>query len=326
MSIVGQIRKSIRRLVLGADDFPQQCAVGMCDPQSEVAVWLHGLGPPCDVTNSNLMACGAPLIIGVGLAERQSFRECRRLSLHFRERHGSGRLLGKIALQFRSVVGAGDRDLYLFQARNSRNYCLPILRLWGCYLQYAHQRSRGTKPDVPITVREIHAMVVFYICPRPVGLVSVADTTANMFPMNLMGPIGNDYFCFALNSSTPACHLVERSGSIALSSIPLEQSAVAYRLGKNHRKESIEWHQLPFATKTSSKFGLPVPEFSLRVREMQIEQVRQLGSHTLFVARTIQDELWNTGSQFFVVHGIYQARRERMHRRWSTVANPQSHS
>jgi flavin reductase (DIM6/NTAB) family NADH-FMN oxidoreductase RutF len=314
MSLVAQTRKSIRRLVLGAGDFPQQCAVGMCDPQSEVAVWLHGLGSPCDVTNSHLMACGAPLLIGVGLVERPSHRESRRLSLHFREHHGSGRLLGKIGLQICSVVPAGDRDLYLFQVRNSRNYCLPTLRLWARYLQYARQRSRGTNSDVPITAREIHAMIVFYICPRPVGLVSVADTTANIFPMNLMGPIGNAYFCFALNSTTPACHLVQRSGSIALSSIPLEQSAVAYQLGKNHRKEYIEWDQLPFATKMSSKLGLPVPEFSLRVREMQIQEVRQLGSHTLFMARTIQDEVWKGGSQFFVVHGIYQARREGMHR------------
>jgi hypothetical protein len=102
-------------------------------------------------------------------------------------------------------------------------------------------------------------------------------------------------------------------GSIALSSIPIEQTPLAYQLGKNHRKECIDWTELPFATKTSSKLGLPVPQFSVRVREMQIEAVRKLGSHTLCIERTIHDERWNNGLQFFVVHGMYQAWRERMY-------------
>jgi|SRR5271167_498100 len=118
-----------------------------------------------------------------------------------------------------------------------------------------------------------------------------------------------------------ARRLVEQSGSIALSSIPLEQTSLAYQLGQNHKKECIDWNQLPFAIRTSSTLGLPVPHFSLRVREMQIELVRKLGSHTLFVARTIEDERWNDGLQFFVVHGIYQALRARMHRLQVDPAN-----
>ena len=239
--------------------------------------------------------------------------ESGRLSLRFREREGS-RLLGEIGLQFQSIVPAGDRELYLFQTQSYKNYCLPKARLWARYLQYAYQRSKVKTSDVPITAREIHAMIVFYICPRPVALVSVADASAiNVFPMNLMGPIGNGYFSFALNSATPVSRLVECSGSIALSGIPLEHAPLAYQLGKNHKKECIDCNQLPFATKTSSNLGLPVPQFSLRVREMRIEAARKLGSHTLFVARTFHDERWNNGLQFFVVHGMYQARRERMY-------------
>jgi hypothetical protein len=50
--------------------------------------------------------------------------------------------------------------------------------------------------------------------------------------------------------------------------------------------------------------GLPLPKFSLCVKEMQIEVVRQIGSHTLFVARTVQDDQWAEGLQFLTVHGM----------------------
>jgi flavin reductase (DIM6/NTAB) family NADH-FMN oxidoreductase RutF len=154
------------------------------------------------------------------------------------------------------------------------------------------------------------SMGVFFICPRPVVLVSVVDGNAgNVFPMNLMGSIGNGCFAFALNSSRPASSLVERSGRVALSSIPLEQASVARQLGRNHRQESVDWNQLPFPVKMSTALGIPVPGFALRVREMQIEAARKLGSHTLFMAQIIRDETWAEGLQFFMVHGVYQAWR-----------------
>ena len=73
-------------------------------------------------------------------------------------------------------------------------------------------------------------MIVFYICPRrPVALVSVVHgNIGNVFPMNLMGSIGNGHFCFALNSVTPVASLGERAGAIALSSIPLQQSSLHF--------------------------------------------------------------------------------------------------
>jgi flavin reductase (DIM6/NTAB) family NADH-FMN oxidoreductase RutF len=313
MRIATRGRKFLKRVVLGPVDYPQQCAVGLREPQADVAVWLHGIGDPCDVTYNHFMACGGPFTIGVGLdgARQQLMKENTRPALKFLQRYGSQQLLGEIALRWRSMVPVGDQQLALFQVKDYRNYCLPPARLWARYAQYAYQRSRADHSDVAITTHEIHAMIVFYICPRPVTLVSVVHgTTGNIFPMNLMGPIGNSYFCFALNSATPVANLVERAGEIALSNIPLEQSSLAFQFGKHHRREGIDLSRLPFATRTSAALGLPAPEFALRVREMQIESARKLGSHTMFVARTVQDEHWKDGLEFFVEHGIYRAWRE----------------
>ncbi len=57
MGIARRARRVLKRILLGPWDFPQQCTVGLRDPQSQVTVWLCGLGTRRDVTYSHLMAC-----------------------------------------------------------------------------------------------------------------------------------------------------------------------------------------------------------------------------------------------------------------------------
>jgi flavin reductase (DIM6/NTAB) family NADH-FMN oxidoreductase RutF len=239
------------------------------------------------------------------------------LSLRFFERAGDQRLLAEIGLRLSSSVAAGSQELFLFEVGSVRNYCLPKLRLWAHYLLLAYLRSRGAKKpgEIPVVSRGVHAGIACFICPRPVVLVSVSEgdggDAGNMFPMNLMGPVGGGYFAFSLNSTRQASPLVQRAGRVALSDLPFEQSDRARELRGNHKRESILWKDLPFPTRGSAAFGIPVPDFALRVREMEIESVRRLGSHTVFVTRIVEEERCSDGLQFFMIHGIYQAWRLR---------------
>ena len=57
---------------------------------------------------------------------------------------------------------------------------------------------------------------------------------------------------------------------------------------------------------------MPVPDFSLRIRELEIEQVRDLGSHVFFVCRIAADRSWADGDEFFESHAFYQVWKQRM--------------
>jgi flavin reductase (DIM6/NTAB) family NADH-FMN oxidoreductase RutF len=306
-------RKTLKRVVLGNADLPEQCTVAMTDPQSEVAVWLHGLGPPINVTERHAIVCAVPPIVAMRLdgAAATQIKPGMTLRLQFHDRSGDGVMLGQLELQSSGVVETGGGDLRLFEVRSSQNYCLPRLRIWGHSLFQAWLRARSRKiTDVAMTVRAADAMTVLFICPRPVVLVSLTfGDRGNIFPMNLMGSFGNGYVGFGLNSRRLASSLVERAGRIALSGIPVEEAPVARRLGKNHRREAVDWSELPFRVTPSPGLGIPVPSFASRVREMEIEAVRKLGSHTLFIARIIRDEHRSGSPQFFMIHGLYQAWR-----------------
>ena len=309
MQMLRKPRSILREWLLGPWDLAYQWTLGLEDPQSDVSVWLHGLGPARDVTESHLMACGSPFTICIGFDQKDdsSIRSAEHLTLHFYENSGHQRL-GEIKLGFVSSLRVDSQTLCFFRAVASRNYCLPRRYLWPRSLRNSLQQRSAKDGDVPITARESRAMAVFYVCPRPVVLVSVADgQEGNMFPMNVMGPVGNGYFAFGLNSSRSAAPLVERAGRAVLSSIPFERASMATSLRTNHRKSSIDWNQLPFATSTPQGFGVPVPDFAMRIREMQVEAIHKLGSHTLFVSKTIRDKWLTKGPQFFVAHGIYHA-------------------
>ena len=211
------VLQSTKACFWGTTNLPQQCTVGTNDPQTEVSVWLHGIGAPRDVTFEHSIACAAPFTICIG-----GGNVGKRLVLKFRERDGDQRLLAELDLRHTGAILTDGPALNLFQVRSCRNYCLPKVRLWAHYLHQAYLRWRhkGTS-HIRISARAAHAMIVSFICPRPVVLVSaISGDRSNMFPMNLLGSVSDGYFAFALDSTRLAAPLVARAGSVALSSIP----------------------------------------------------------------------------------------------------------
>jgi flavin reductase (DIM6/NTAB) family NADH-FMN oxidoreductase RutF len=303
-----RFRGALKRVLFGSASFSQFRAIGLRDPQSEVGVWLHGLGAPRDVTYNHVAAAAKPFTIGVGLEDNLVGAGIRRgLSVRFQERRGEKRLLGSINLRLIEAIPLGDRQLYLFEPQSYRNHSIARAWLWMRYFYYAYERRRqlSEAPQAPTVARDLHRVFVFYLCPRPVVLASATeDNAGNIFPLDLIGSLGAGRFSLALQNSSTAAPLLERSRRVALSSVPVEQTSVAYKLGKNHRESQVNWDQLPFATTPSPVFGIPVPCFSLRVREMQIESVRPMGSYKFFLGRIVKDTLCGDGPQFFLVHGF----------------------
>ena len=155
-------------------------------------------------------------------------------------------------------------------------------------------------------------MSVLFTCPRPISLVSVAEAgRATIFPLNVMSDVNEQYFAFALTACKIPAQFLTSARRFALSVTPFEQAPVAFALAANHNVPSFDFNRLPFPTRLSRELRLPVPVFAPRVREMEIESVNSVGSHSLFVARVLSDEHLAGGQEFAVIHGFYQAWRMR---------------
>jgi flavin reductase (DIM6/NTAB) family NADH-FMN oxidoreductase RutF len=309
MNLPGKLRQIVRTALLGPLVPSQAFDFSLNAPQTEVAVWLHGIGAPRDVTGCHSVACPVPFMLCVGCEEQEPELPSHnhRASLKFYERGGEKRLLGEIKLQQQTVVLTPGPRLHLYKATACTNFCLPRLRRWtrSLYAAQAHWKNRGSG-RMEVSSLDGRCNEIIFSCPRPVVLVSALEgDRGNLFPMNLMGPVGREYFVFALNSKNHAAPLVGQTASLALSTIPFDQAEQVRQLGKNHHVSSVNWSQLPFDTHPSRTLQIPVPEFALTVREMKIEQSYPLGSHTFFIARVVDRTLYSNAPEFHRIHGLY---------------------
>lgn len=321
MNILKQFRRHASRLLFGSTQYPELCSLGLQDPQADIQVFLSASAATCDVTRNHVIAATHPLTIGVvtDKAFEPEITRRRQVFLRVHESSGEKSLLGKIRLRMIATEPLGQERLCLFRTRGARNYCLSRSLDWRRYLRLTcHQWLRNWKDnpsEIRMLARELRALFVLYICPRPVFMVSVGDRIdGSIFPMDLVGTIGKRCFSLALHNTSAVLPLVERSRRIAVSSVPSEQMPIAYELGKNHKRPNVDWTTLPFELTASTVFRLPVPNFALRVRELEVETAHRLGSHTFFLCRIVHDQSSAEGLQFFQAHVFYE--------RWRRQALP----
>lgn len=310
MPILHQAGRLVKKVVYGDTMLPGEFTIGLKLPQTEIKVSLEGFGASLDVTFRHTVACCAPFLVGVFLnnSYRAAVLKSRKVVLKFSESRPPSRLLGELHLKPAKSIPLGESQVMLFRLLGSRNYCLSATRQWAHYLPSAFSNWRNLQSfDVKMTASEMRASYVGFIRPHPIALGSIqGDAGGNMFPMNLMGELGDRYFAFALKGSRRPSHLVANLKHIAISNIPLSLCSTAFQLAANHKKESIEWEQLPFPLSASQALKFPIPAVAGRVRELGVEQVHKLGSHTLFLAHILSDELRFDEPQVHAIHGFYQ--------------------
>ena len=303
----------VKRIIFGDTLLPRDFTLGLPDPQNEVSVWLQGLATPLDVTHQYSMACTDPFTICIAFAPGLIVPEHSRnpLTLQFCERGGPQRLLGQIGLKPAAISPHADQPtLRFFEAVTANIYCLARRHLWAHSMLRAFSNRKRRQQTGALSVLDGRAMIVNFIRPHTVVLVSaLSETRGTMFPMNITGDLGDGRFGLALQAANQPARIVEAAGRIAVSTVPLAQAQFTYRLSANHSRKSIDWGELPFATKPSTRLEIPVPVFALRVREMEIEQVYRMGRHTFFVARIVSDERLSDRLALHTIHGYYQTLR-----------------
>ena len=285
---------SLLRLATAA--LPEWAPVGLHAGQELVDVRLRANGTCTDVNGNHVIASLVPLTIAIGLGGIQSG------DLEFVDRDG-GRELGTLRLrQLRTDTAL--TSISLLEVTASDHRCLPTgLRQWQRLLQ---AKWRRPPPGFHMSSRAIQHLMLFYLNPRPVVLVSVDDgVNHNLFPMDLIGSLRGE-FTLALRNTSPSVATMRASRRVALSDVALRLQPTVYRLGKHHRIARMDWAQLPFPAMRSPQFGLPVPADAQRLRELTIEDWSELGSHTFFRCLQVSDRTFGNEPRLHHTCGLHR--------------------
>jgi flavin reductase (DIM6/NTAB) family NADH-FMN oxidoreductase RutF len=293
---------------------PQWSATGAraeCDP---VRVFLTAGNLRFDVTDNHVVAALKPFTLAIGLDEplQLALSKDRAPNLNFHDQH-SRRDIASLRLHHEETLRIGTASIALFHVSQQKQRCLRWpYRTWNCWLQ-GRAAARNTDPtNFAMTPESQQQVMVFYIRPRPVVLVSVQCAAhGNIFPMDLIGPVTPGLFTLALRSTSHSVQSMKVVRRVALSDMAAADVKIAHALGRHHRHISIDWDALPFPIERSDHFSLPVPAIALRVRELEIVDFAVVGSHTLFVCRQLFERRMHDGLPLCHVSGISQHFRSR---------------
>jgi flavin reductase (DIM6/NTAB) family NADH-FMN oxidoreductase RutF len=288
---------------------PQWPPVALRGPQGAVQVRLSTVRGEFDVTRTAVVAALRPLTLAVGLDAQliSAIEDHSQPELHFVDLE-SRRTVGMLQLQHAWNWNTSGVAIGLFEVRRGTHRCVRWpYRPWNRWLQNRRMRRNTDPNNFFMPPEAVQQQMIFYICPRPVVLVSVDDGShSNLFPMDLIGPVSSDRFTLALRSTSPSIATMKSARRAALSDVPARDYATAYKLGIHHKNVMVEWDHLPFEIRRSRNFLLPYPAIALRVREIEILDFDTIGSHTFFVTKIASEDLAGDDAQFFHTSGIYQ--------------------
>ena len=161
----------------------------------------------------------------------------------------------------------------------------------------------------------VQQLMIFYICPRPVVLVSVSEEEhSNLFPMDLIGPLANSCFSLALRTTNVSVPIMVKARRLAISGMGAEHKDVVYKLGEHHKKRFVAWDELRLPVVLTDTLKLPAIGSALWIRELSVEHSEEIGSHTFFTCRVVSERRLSDGLQLHHTAGFHQEFRRRQGR------------
>jgi flavin reductase (DIM6/NTAB) family NADH-FMN oxidoreductase RutF len=300
-------QQAAHRATLGVRTIPQFAIVDLPAPQRQIEVALQGSFGAVDVTSRTVAVSLDPLRIAVGLPKRaDALPPPAVATLTFRETTDGRAEVGRLDLRLHESIALPDAELAVFRPVGGRDACINPLRrsLYYAWKRWMRRQRPGPEPDFA----DFTNLLIHYICPRPVALVTVMDDDArgNLFPMDLLAQVGSQSFVAALKNSNRAMEQVCRSRRFVVSRIPFELATAAYALADMHRAENIDWETVPFALARSERFGYPIPAAALTTTEVEIHRTENLGSHTALIGVAVHEQRLNEGRGMHHVSGLYE--------------------
>jgi flavin reductase (DIM6/NTAB) family NADH-FMN oxidoreductase RutF len=289
---------------------PQWAAVGIVPPQQAISVSLDWNGRSVDATANHTIASLRPLAVAIGFSDVCAIPS--RATLVYRDNVTSS-AIGHVALRHSTARVVAGMPIGIFDVDGADQRCLNWpQRPWNVWLQSRAIRRNKNPHNFQMTPSAVLQLMTFYICPRPVVLVTVsAPAHSNIFPMDLIGALANSCFTLALRSTSVSVPAMIESGRFAISGIGAEHKDAVYKLGEHHKRAFADWEALPFSIAPTETFGIPAVASALWIRELAVQHSEQIGSHTFFVCRVVSERELSRGPQLHHTAGFHQEFRRR---------------
>jgi len=209
----------------------------------------------------------------------------------------------------KQVTGSQDpvnnSDLLYYEGIRGRHSFLPA---YNQLIISLSNELYNKKPGNIFLHNNLYKQVqIAYAVPRIISLITVGDNGLfNLFPSDLNGPAGEQYYVISLRVGGRACEQVEKAGKLLISQIHSDAYKMVYALGKNHMQELKPPENFPFSQLISANFKMPLPEHTLSYRELILRDSFIHGIHKIFLFKSLTGlEIQSQTATLAHIHNVY---------------------
>lgn len=161
------------------------------------------------------------------------------------------------------------------------------------------------------TFRELDNFSATYLFPRKVVLTCCGKNDSyNIFPMDLQGFIPEANICvLGLRNTNISLGIILRERKLLVCEVGARHKDAILSLGQHHSSRPPTPDGLPFAFEHSTVFDILVPSIAHGYRELELLDHLNMGTHTLMLARVVNELQRQESSSLYHLHTLYAIKR-----------------
>lgn len=290
---------------------------GLTDPL-RVTATAPGVPAGIDVSASHIFLGYRPLIISLVSTPSSSLSEVGRHdriclnftrmafrhNTHWRGMPSDRDCIAQLLLKRIAVKQLGPYQVFFFEGTDGGHHFLnPIHQLMNGLRERVRKQREGNV-DLP---GKLYDMVrIAYAIPRNISMLTLREEdTMNMFPTDLHGDVGGQYYISSLRRGGLATQQVERIRKVTLSSVGADAYNFAYSMGRNHMQDLKPIGKFEGYLLQPHRSGTPLPKQVTTYRELRLRESFDIGIHRIHTYDATSVRAVNASESLAHVHQYY---------------------
>ena len=210
----------------------------------------------------------------------------------------------KLSLSKIDQRNLGDSKIVFYRGGEGQHFFISfwhqrVNNLW-------EQLRRKPQGNVGLEGNLYEQVRIAYSIPRLISMITVFDgTLMNLFPTDLHGMAGTDFYLGSLRIDGEACQQVEQQKRIVISEVDFSDYRRAYALGKQHMKPMNSPSEFDLNEQVSATFKFPLPANVGKYRELEVIDHLDAGIHRIFIYKIIRDQSVRNFNPLGHIHSYY---------------------
>lgn len=198
----------------------------------------------------------------------------------------------------------GDSKIVFYRGMEGQHFFVsPWNRRINSLLERWRRKPMG---NVELNSNLYEQVRIAYSIPRLISMITVFDRNLmNLFPTDLHGIAGTDFYLGSLRIGGEACQQVEQYKRIVISEVDSSSYRSAYALGKQHMRPMANPMEFDLSEQVSESFNFPLPAKVGKYRELELVDHFDAGIHRIFIYKIMHEFLVQDFNPLCHVHSYY---------------------